>query len=248
MELPSLPEYKTALRAVLSDAPDAHVAMLRAHAISPGHRITASDLARAAGYSGYGAANLQYGKFAHRICDELRLTPKNGNSGEPTYTYVLASSRKLPDLDLEWTLHDVVVDALATLDDEEPPFDRTEDVAIYPDEVSTNPKYQEGAVSLRLVNARERDPAARVACLDYWGTTCVVCEVDFAALYGVTPSRFIHVHHLQPLSSLTTPTTTDPKTDLRPVCPNCHTALHMSNPPMSIDELRSILRRRRCTG
>ena len=249
MDVPSLSEYKRALRVVLNDSPVAHVAMLRAHVAAPAHQITASELARAAGYSGYEPANLQYGKFAHRICDELSLTPAIGNSGEPTYTYVLASSRKLPNSDWLWTLREVVVEAMAALESDDTPPVEVDAGPVYADEVpAAGPTYLEGAVVSRLVNARERNSDARAACLDYWGTTCVACEVDCSTIYGVDPSRFVHVHHLQPLSSLSTPTATDPKADLRPVCPNCHTVLHMTTPPMSIAALRARMRQLRGAG
>jgi 5-methylcytosine-specific restriction protein A len=248
MNVPSLSEYKRALRIVLNDSPVKHVAMLRAHVAAPAHQITASELARAAGYSGYGNANLEYGKFAHRICDELSWEPPIGKSGDPTYTYVLASSRNLPNSDLLWTLREVVVEAMAALESDDTPPVQDDAGPVYADEVPAGPTYLEGAIVSKLVNARERNSDARAACLDYWGTTCWVCAVDFSTIYGVPPSRFIHVHHLQPLSSLSKSTATDPKTDLRPVCPNCHTVLHTTTPPMSIDVLRARMRQLRGAG
>ena len=113
---------------------------------------------------------------------------------------------------------------------------------VYADEVPTGDAYWEGAVVQRLVNAHERSPAARHACLEYWGTDCSVCDMDAADVYGVDASRFVHVHHLLPLASLSEPMATDPKEHLRPVCPSCHVVLHMTDPPTSILELRSRLR------
>jgi len=245
MQLPSAAEYRIAFESVLPGSPEGHQAMLDAHLNAAANRITATELARAAGYAGYEAANLQYGKLARRICEALQFTPPVGNSGEPTFTYVLATSMKTPSQDWVWTLHEVVVVALQPL---EPPaaLDQKDEFRpVYPDEVPENPKYLEGAVIQRFVNARERDPEARAACIDYWGANCAVCEVDASAIYGVDSVRFIHVHHMQPLSSLTIPTLTDPKNDLRPVCPNCHTVLHMTQPPLSISALRDAMRRRR---
>jgi len=245
MQLPSAAEYRIAFASVLPGSPQSHQAMLDAHLNAAENRITATELARAAGYAGYEAANLQYGKLARRICEALQFTPPVGNSGEPTFTYVLATSMKTPSQDWVWTLHEVVVVALQPL---EPPaaLDQKDEFRpVYPDEVPENPKYLEGAVIQRFVNARERDPEARAACIDYWGANCAVCEVDASAIYGVDSVRFIHVHHMQPLSSLTIPTLTDPKNDLRPVCPNCHTVLHMTQPPLSISALRDAMRRRR---
>ena len=33
----------------------------------------------------------------------------------------------------------------------------------------------------------------------------------------------------------------DPVKDLRPVCPNCHSVIHLKAPPYSIDELKDML-------
>lgn len=245
MDLPSLNEYIAALSSVLEEAPETHKLMISAHMHSKHHQITATELARAAGYAGYEAANLQYGKFARRVCEALKFNPPIGNSGAPTFTYVLATPTKLPGQDWLWTLHAVVAEALNALDTGVGSTDNSGSNTIFPDEVPQGLMYLEGAVVQRLVNARERSTEARSACLEYWGTTCSVCEIDASEVYGVQAKRFIHVHHLQPLSSLSETTQTDPKQDLRPVCPNCHTALHMTEPPMSISALRTLMRRLR---
>lgn len=246
MALPALNAYLTALSSALEEAPQTHKLMVSAHLHANGHQITATELARAAGYAGYEAANLQYGKFARRVCELLHFSPPVGNSGAPTFTYVLGTPTKLPNQEWLWTLHSVVAEALNALNAGSAPA--AEPDVTFPDEVPEGPKYLEGAVVQRLVNARERATEARSACLEYWGTDCAVCEVDAAEVYGVQATRFIHVHHLQPLSSLIEPTLTDAKQDLRPVCPNCHTVLHMTEPPMSIAALRTLMRGLRSEG
>lgn len=248
MALPPLNEYMAALSSALEEAPETHKLMVSAHMHADRYQITATELARAAGYSGYATANLEYGKFAHRVCEALAFTPPVGNSGKPTFTFVLATPTKLPHNDWQWTLHPVVAEALNALTAGNTTGHRSVPGVTFPDEVPEGPKYVEGAVVQRLVNARERATEARSACLDYWGTSCAVCEIDAAEVYGVQATRFIHVHHLQPLSSLTEPTLTDAKQDLRPVCPNCHTVLHMTEPPMSIAALRTLMRRLRSEG
>jgi predicted HNH restriction endonuclease len=51
------------------------------------------------------------------------------------------------------------------------------------------------------------------------------------------------VHHLAPVSSNNQKYKLNPTRDLRPVCPNCHAALHYrKSPPYEIDEMKSILR------
>src|SRR5262249_47630143 len=51
---------------------------LSAHVSAPKRRITARELARAAGYRNYGGINLQYGLLAHRIRERLKeVGPKD---------------------------------------------------------------------------------------------------------------------------------------------------------------------------
>lgn len=173
-QLPDIEQYLAAFNAILPGASPAALAMLRSHAAAPGGVMTATELARAAGYSSYGVANVQYGKFARRLCEFLGFHPDVGNSGSPTQTYVLARSSKLPCDDWRWTMHPVVVEALSLYEwapGESVPVERP---PLYAGEVPEGETYWEGAVERRLVNARERSQAARAACLDYWGSACQV--------------------------------------------------------------------------
>jgi len=36
------------------------------------------------------------------------------------------------------------------------------------------------------VNAYERNPKARVVCIDHYGLTCSVCDFNFQDVYGTT--------------------------------------------------------------
>jgi len=121
---------------------------------------------------------------------------------------------------------------------------RAEQSFVSPDELPTDYRYREGAATRILVNQYERDPRARLACVAKYGTTCFVCDFDFAAVYGEIGAGYIHVHHLVPLSAIGTEYELDPIADLRPVCPNCHAMLHQRNPPFAPAELRATLARR----
>lgn len=103
-------------------------------------------------------------------------------------------------------------------------------------------RYQEGT-RVKITSYRyERDSKARQACLEYFGTNCSVCDFDFGMIYGGIGEGFIHVHHLVPISERDTEYSVDPKEDLRPVCPNCHAMLHRTNPPYTIEELKSVIK------
>ncbi|MCK5603265.1 HNH endonuclease [Candidatus Pacearchaeota archaeon] len=112
---------------------------------------------------------------------------------------------------------------------------------IYPDEIADDPNYLEGAKKTTIVNAYERNSAARNKCIEHYGFDCAVCKFNFSNKYGRLGVGFIHVHHLVDLAEVDTEYHVDPIKDLRPVCPNCHAMLHKRKPSYSITELQSYL-------
>lgn len=107
------------------------------------------------------------------------------------------------------------------------------------DDAATVP---EGARRTVQVNVYERDPNARRKCIAKWGVKCSVCSFDFGERYGELGEGFIHVHHLKPLGEIGEQYELNPVTDLRPVCPNCHSMLHRKRPALSIEELHQLVR------
>lgn len=105
---------------------------------------------------------------------------------------------------------------------------------------STN-VFSEGKVFQRSGNSYERNPHARKTCLDHYGYSCSVCNMNFEELYGKIGKGFIHVHHLNPVSQKGGEYIVNPINDLRPVCPNCHAMVHKKNPPYSIDEMIELI-------
>ena len=112
---------------------------------------------------------------------------------------------------------------------------------LYPDDLPPGQDYAEGAKKQVRVNAYERNPKAREACLKHYGYICFVCGFSFEKRYGAIGRDFIHVHHLKPLALSSGEYKIDPVADLRPVCPNCHAMLHKSDPPLEVEELRTRL-------
>ena len=113
---------------------------------------------------------------------------------------------------------------------------------LFPDELPVGKKYPAGAKKQVRVNAYERNPRARTACLRHYGYRCSVCNLLFEEAYGKRGQNFIHVHHLQPVARLPEGYELDPIKDLTPVCPNCHAMLHRGKDVLSIDDLRQQLR------
>jgi 5-methylcytosine-specific restriction protein A len=103
----------------------------------------------------------------------------------------------------------------------------------------------EGALTKILVNKYERNPKNRNACLAFYGTKCFVCKFDFGEVYGDFAFNFIHVHHTTPVSKLGPDYIIDPIKDLVPLCPNCHAAVHLNNPPMDPAILRELISKRK---
>jgi 5-methylcytosine-specific restriction protein A len=98
----------------------------------------------------------------------------------------------------------------------------------------------EGAVVRVEVNKYERNPVARMRCIEHYGDRCWVCDVSFGDLYGDIGTGFIHVHHRVLVSDMKgEPYVVDPIRDLVPLCPNCHSMIHRRRPPYEPAELRS---------
>ncbi|MDR2578233.1 MAG: HNH endonuclease [Chitinispirillales bacterium] len=92
-------------------------------------------------------------------------------------------------------------------------------------------------VQNRTVNKRSAE--ARQKCLDIHGYVCKICGFDFEKVYGNIGKGFIEVHHLESVKTLTE---TNPKTDLMPVCSNCHSMLHGTRPQRTPEEVGAKLR------
>lgn len=110
------------------------------------------------------------------------------------------------------------------------------------EELVPSVEYLEGAARRILVNAYERNRTAREQCLLHYGRTCLACGFDFAARYGREFEGYIHVHHVVPVSQVGKEYVLDPIRDLRPVCANCHAAIHRREPPFSIDEIKQLIK------
>jgi 5-methylcytosine-specific restriction protein A len=98
----------------------------------------------------------------------------------------------------------------------------------------------EGAILQSTVQRRERNPRNRLLCIRIHGERCLICGLEPRLTYGDAGS-IIEVHHLEPLAMLSNPRPYDPRTDLIPLCPSCHRAVHTRRPPFSVEELRSLM-------
>lgn len=205
---------------------------LRVHLASPDYTATARGLAHALGFADWRATNRIYGRFARKICKAVGIMPS-------TRLDVLVSFFKPPDDEYRLKLRSPVVEALKELNIAGP-----EDFGEL-DEWIDDARLVEGAAYTLRVNAYERNPVARRRCISYYGPRCCVCGFTFGDIYGEVVEDYIHVHHLRPLASVGEEYIIDPVEDLRPVCANCHAVIHQRNPPFSIEDVKSMLRRKR---
>ena len=104
-----------------------------------------------------------------------------------------------------------------------------------------NDKTKEGDVVFKQSKKFERDINNRILCITAKGVKCYVCKFDFKNTYGEIGDKFIHIHHVSPISKGVE--NFNPLEDLIPVCPNCHAMLHKKSPPYTVEELRDILRK-----
>lgn len=89
----------------------------------------------------------------------------------------------------------------------------------------------------------ERNEKNRKNAIKIHGLNCYACGFNFEEVYGERGKEFIEVHHTKPLSTLKEKMEINPKTDLFPLCANCHRMIHREKDNyLSIDELKAIIR------
>ncbi len=102
LSAPSSTEYVEAVRKILVGLSDGHIAMLRAHYMAPNRSITATQLAEAAGYKVYGAANLQCGLVGKALFEELPVKLPKRADGTLIYTSALAEAGDRTEAEDHW--------------------------------------------------------------------------------------------------------------------------------------------------
>jgi len=107
-----------------------------------------------------------------------------------------------------------------------------------PEEVDAPEEYIEGASKTVSVNSYERNSDARKKCIAHHGYSCVACGFNFEKFYGEIGEKYIHVHHIIPLSEIRKEYVVDPVNDLIPICANCHGIIHRTKPALTIEQLK----------
>lgn len=103
-----------------------------------------------------------------------------------------------------------------------------------------NELLKEGAEISVVSKKRERNPRNRLLCIKIHGEICKICKIDLKKIYSTSKS-LLEVHHIEPLSELDAPKKYDPRTDLVPLCPNCHRAIHSRVPAFDLETIKKRL-------
>lgn len=201
-------------------------------------KASSQTIAKMLGISSLGSVNLKFGKLGRRVSEFLNIYPSERASGEPRWWSVLAEGEN-ENNQFAWKLRRPFIEALHEL------AYIKEELALPEDLDNSHKELIEGAKKQIVVNAYERNKAARDICIKIHGLSCQVCDMNFEETYGEIGKDFIHVHHINPLAARNSTYQVNPEKDLIPVCPNCHAMLHKENPLISIERLREIVKSRR---
>ncbi|QOV22872.1 HNH endonuclease [Anabaenopsis elenkinii] len=237
-KVPSSSEYITGLNAISDRINDTQIRLLQEQYYSPNRTVTSTQLAKLLSIKGgVPTVNSQYGKLGRLFCDAIGFEPRH-YINDKYYWWSVWSIGHATQHNFLWEMHSEVAEALEFLGwvSKEAGSD-----AIFPDEVSPQERFYEGAVHKVSVNAYERDRKAREKCISHYGYSCYVCGFNFGEVFGKLGEGLIHVHHLRPLSEIGQEYEIDPIKDLRPVCPNCHAMIHRRLIPLTIEELKALV-------
>ena len=201
-----------------------------------GYRAYASQIGDILGKD-YRVLNLEIGRYAKRIQKQYGVTFSKRANGKDRYWDFFFNGWEEGKY-FVWQLKPNLIKALeeSNLTNK---FQFAEEL-----EEGNSEVFIEGLKKRIVVNAYERNPKAREKCIEHYGTKCFICGFDFQEQYGEIGKGFIHVHHLIPISEIGKTYRIDPINDLRPVCPNCHSMLHKETPPIKIEELKRIIKKK----
>ena len=125
-------------------------------------------------------------------------------------------------------------------------FERLANLRANSAEIETTPddwQLIEGDIKTAIRCFRSRSSTARSVCIKSMGSRCFACGFDFGIIYGPECDGYIEVHHREMVSTRDGPYTINPLTDLVPLCPNCHRALHILK--IDVEELAVLIKQRK---
>ena len=233
-----MPSFVEAVRSIIPTLSLTDSRVLQVLLFSPHQAASAGQLRIILGFSAVVQVNSAMGRIGRKVREAFGAHPDGLAPDEYEWWHVIATGTHTPDCGFVWQLRSEVVEALLASG-----YSISGQQSA--DELDKTEAFLEGAVRLIHVNAYERNPVARARCIEAHGAVCTACGFDFGAVYGEAALGFIHVHHVRPLAAIRAEYEVDPVEDLRPVCPNCHAVIHMTNPSRTFEEVRVLLQNRK---
>jgi hypothetical protein len=114
--VPTAAEYVEALKDI--SLSEGQRKMLRYHYRAHNRTVTYTELAEAAGYDSYGAANLHYGKLGAALGERLKMAFAPLNAGDPDtpfYSSALGTSKKYDGVEHMLIMHHELAKAIEAL-------------------------------------------------------------------------------------------------------------------------------------
>jgi predicted HNH restriction endonuclease len=231
-------DYVEALESVVR--PDsASMRMLQFHYHQDARTTNHEAMAGEMGWKSSAAANRLYGGLGRRVGKYLGWLPKYKVKVLAHFVDPRREHR------CSWKMRDRVAGALKALGWVEKDSGNGSRAV----ETARKTKLFEGAQTRVVASKYERNPTARRACVAHYGAWCIICGFNFKAAYGSAAEGFIHVHHIAMVKEKGGKKyKIDPIRDLRPVCPNCHSVIHIKRDPYTIAEIREMVTKHRPSG
>lgn len=222
-------DYVEALKHVVRPG-SIYMRMLQFHYSRPERTTTSPAMSAAMKFKRRFDANLRYAPLGRSVGKRLGWIPEHPLDVLVHFRY------PDPKRECHWKMRGRLVAALEALrwvaDSSKPSLNNGET----PDETQLFEK----AVHRVERNAYEGNPVARRACLAHYGMSCTACGVNIKERYGLE-KNFIHVHHVSPRAENRKKHKIDPVRDLRPLCPNCHSVIHLGTVPYTIEQVKAML-------
>ncbi len=234
-EPPTTEAFKLALERLGDKLTDLHRRIFAFHFKLSGRAMTSPQLRDELGYPSIGASNLAYGKLGHLIADAVGFDRQTTASEQRGWWRSMATGDGSGE-NYVWTMRPQLAEALVSLNLVDSSADGP--IELIDPDIPDNLSVVEGRLRLRTHLARERNRAIVALKRDSVSDRrCELCGFSSLEVYGVD---YCEIHHLIPLAQLdgTSPTRLE---DLAIVCANCHRVIHMTSPPLTLEQLRSRL-------
>lgn len=114
------------------------------------------------------------------------------------------------------------------------------------DDGDLNEYFEEGEVKILKKKRKNRNNKARNECKKIYikkdgVLRCQICGLKVSDKYGIGYENMIEIHHINPMSKKKGKYIIDPKTDLIPVCANCHSIIHAKKKAKKIEEVKKLV-------